>query len=35
MEDGAYIQHDSYGSQAEADAKAAELRNQGIAAEVK
>ncbi len=35
MEDGAYVQHDSYGSQAEADAKAAELRNQGIAAEVK
>jgi hypothetical protein len=35
MEDGAYIQHDSYGSQAEADAKAAELRDQGIAAEVK
>jgi hypothetical protein len=35
MEDGAYVQLDSYGSQAEADAKAAELRNQGIAAEVK
>ncbi len=35
MEDGAYVQHDSYGSQAEADAKAAELRDQGIAAEVK
>jgi hypothetical protein len=35
MEDGAYVQHNSYSSQAEADAKAAELRNQGIAAEVK
>jgi hypothetical protein len=35
MEDGAYVQHDSYGSKAEADAKAAELRNQGISAEVK
>ncbi len=35
MEDGAYVQHDSYGSQAKADAKAAELRNQGVAAEVK
>jgi hypothetical protein len=35
MEDGAYVQHDSYGTQAEADAKAAELRDQGIAAEVK
>ncbi len=35
MEDGAYVQHDSYGSKAEADAKAAELRNQGVSAEVK
>jgi hypothetical protein len=35
MDDGAYVQHDSYSSKAEADAKAAELQQQGISAEVK
>jgi hypothetical protein len=35
MDDGAYVQHDRYGSKAEADAKAAELRDKGISAEVK
>jgi hypothetical protein len=35
MDDGAYVQHDRYGSKAEADAKAAELRGKGISAEVK
>jgi hypothetical protein len=35
MDDGAYVQHDAYSSKAEADAKAVELQQQGISAEVK